>query len=56
MIRILILDDEEAACNILSILVKKYMPLDHEIRTVQDPASALKLLQTYKPSLVMLDI
>ena len=29
MIRILILDDEEAACNILAVLIGKYMPLAH---------------------------
>lgn len=56
MIRILILDDEEAACNILSILIRKHMPLEHEIRTVQDPEQALVLLSTYQPTLVMLDI
>ena len=56
MIRILILDDEEAACNILSILIRKYMPLEHEIHCEQDPAKALLLLDTYKPTLVMLDI
>jgi two-component system LytT family response regulator len=56
MIRILILDDEEAACNILSILIKKYMSLEHEIRIEQDPELALELLTTYHPTLVMLDI
>ena len=56
MLRILILDDEEAACNILSILIKKHLPLEHEIRSEQDPVKALELLETYKPTLVMLDI
>lgn len=56
MIRILIIDDEEAACNILSILIRKYMPLEHEILVEQDPARALLLLDTYRPTLVMLDI
>jgi two-component system LytT family response regulator len=56
MIRILILDDEEAACNILSILISKNMPLEHEIRCEQDPAKALEILEAYKPTLVMLDI
>ena len=32
------------------------MPLEHEIRCEQDPAKALVLLETYKPTLVMLDI
>ena len=56
MIRILILDDEEAACNILAMLIAKNMPLEHEIRIEQDPAKALSILPTYKPTLVMLDI
>ncbi|MFZ1676248.1 MAG: LytTR family DNA-binding domain-containing protein [Saprospiraceae bacterium] len=56
MIRILILDDEEAACNMLSVLISKYMPLAHEIRSEQDPAKALLLLDEFKPTLVMLDI
>ena len=56
MIRILILDDEEAACNILAVLIGKYMPLAHEIRMEQDPARALQLLSDFHPTLVMLDI
>ena len=56
MIRILILDDEAAACNILSILVRKHMPVEHEIRTVQYPREALDMLATFQPHLVMLDI
>lgn len=56
MIRILILDDEEAACNILSVLIRKFMPLEHEVLCLQDPAEALTILDTYKPTLVMLDI
>lgn len=56
MIRILILDDEEAACNILSVLISKYMPLPHDIRSEQDPAKALLILDEFKPTLVMLDI
>ncbi len=56
MIRILILDDEEAACNILAVLIRKYMPLEYELQTEQDPVKAIALLENYKPSLVMLDI
>lgn len=56
MIRILILDDEEAACNILTILINKHMPLEHEVKSEQDPLKALALLKSYKPTLVMLDI
>ncbi len=40
----------------LSILVQKNMPLPHEIRIDQDPAHALTILESYQPTLVMLDI
>jgi len=56
MIRILILDDEEAACNILAILIRKNMPYEHEILTEQDPMKALQVLDSFLPTLVMLDI
>lgn len=56
MIRILILDDEEAACNILEILIRKNMMYEHEIRKEQHPLKALQLLETFQPTLVMLDI
>lgn len=56
MIRILIIDDEEAACNILSVLIRKYMPLEHEVRIEQDPGKALAILGAFHPTLVMLDI
>ena len=56
MIRILIIDDEEAAGNILTLLIRKHIPMEHEIRYEQDPAKALQILDSYKPSLVMLDI
>lgn len=56
VIRILIIDDEQSACNILSVLIDKYMPLAHEIRIEQNPVSALQMLDTFHPTLVMLDI
>ena len=43
MIKILIIDDEEAACNILAILIGKYMPLAHQIK---DRAGSCKSLAT----------
>jgi two-component system LytT family response regulator len=55
-IRILILDDEIAACNMLSMLLRKYMPAAHEIVVHQRPVEALAALTVYKPDLIMLDI
>lgn len=56
MIRILIVDDEEAAGNILKVLIQKQLKVPYEIKVEQDPARALKELDTYQPTLVMLDI
>lgn len=56
MIKILIIDDEEAACNILKILIGKYVPKPVEIITCTSPTEGLNLLKTFQPQLVMLDI
>jgi two-component system LytT family response regulator len=56
MIRILIVDDEEAAGNILKVLIQKQLKVPYEIKVEQDPVRALKELETYQPTLVMLDI
>lgn len=56
MIRILIVDDEEAAGNILRVLIQKHLRAPHEIRVERDPSKALSILGSYQPTLVMLDI
>lgn len=56
MTRILIVDDEMPACNILTILIRKVMQVEHEIRAFQDPKEALQALPDFKPDLIMLDI
>lgn len=56
MIKILIVDDEQAAGNILKVLIQKHFRAPHEILTEHDPETALAHLPTYQPTLVMLDI
>jgi len=56
MIKILIVDDEEAAGNILKVLIQKHLRAPHEIRIERDPALAITILDSYQPTLVMLDI
>jgi two-component system, LytTR family, response regulator len=56
MIRILIVDDEAAASNILRLLIEKILPVEKEIRTCNDPVEALALIPKWNPSLLMLDI
>jgi two-component system, LytTR family, response regulator len=56
MIKILIVDDEAAAGNILKILIEKHIALPTEIRYCAAAKDALEILTTFNPTLVMLDI
>ncbi len=56
MLKILIIDDEEAAGNILKVLIEKHVPLQKEIIFCNSPEQALIVLPEFKPGLVMLDI
>lgn len=56
MIRILIVDDEEAASNILKLLIQKYIPIAREIITCSHPEQAFEIIKTFRPTLLMLDI
>jgi two-component system LytT family response regulator len=56
MIKILIVDDEQSAGRILKLLIEKHIPGEKQIEISNIPTEALTLLETFKPSLVMLDI
>lgn len=56
MLKILIVDDEEAAGNVLKVLIEKHVPLVKEIMYCNSPEKALELLPVFQPGLVMLDI
>lgn len=56
MIRILIVDDEVAAGNILKILIEKHIAVNTEIRYCATAEEALLMLQLFNPTLLMLDI
>jgi two-component system, LytTR family, response regulator len=56
MLKILIIDDEEAAGNILKILIEKNISIPKEIIYCNSPEQGLEVLSTFQPSLVMLDI
>ncbi len=55
-VKILIVDDEPAAGNILQLLIEKHVPGEKFIRYFSSPEEALAVLPEFKPSLVMLDI
>lgn len=56
MLKILIVDDEEAAGNILKILIEKSISIQKEIMYCNSPEKGLEILPVFQPSLVMLDI
>jgi two-component system, LytTR family, response regulator len=56
MLKILIVDDEEAAGNVLKLLIEKKITAEKEIMYCSSPDAALAALPVFKPSLVMLDI
>ncbi|HEV7782740.1 MAG TPA: LytTR family DNA-binding domain-containing protein [Chitinophagaceae bacterium] len=56
MTKILIIDDEIAAGNILKVLIQKHIPAVTEICYCDNVTKALELLKTFNPTLVMLDI
>jgi two-component system LytT family response regulator len=56
MLKILIVDDEGAAGNVLRILIEKHIPMEKEVRYCSSPEEGLLLLESFAPSLLMLDI
>ena len=55
MIKILIVDDEQSAGRILKLLIERHIPGEKQVEISNKPEEALEMLDTYKPSLVMLD-
>jgi two-component system, LytTR family, response regulator len=56
MIKALIIDDEPSAVKTLTLLLSHYVPEITELKSTNDPHDGLRLLKTYKPDLLFLDI
>lgn len=56
MIKILIVDDEPGASNILKILIENHVPAVHEVLTCNIPEDVAALVSSFNPTLLMLDI
>ena len=56
MLKVLILDDELSAGKVLKLLIEKFIPVEKEIMVFQSSQEALACLETFNPSLIMLDI
>lgn len=56
MIKILIVDDEFSAGNVIKLLIEKHIAGDKEVMVCQSAQEALEIIPIFKPSLVMLDV
>lgn len=56
MINALIVDDEEACCEVLELLLEKYCPQVNVVASCHSVAEAMNALSTYKVNLLFLDI
>lgn len=52
MSKILIIDDEQSIGELLTRVLKD----EHEVKAIQDAGEALKIIESYKPDCVLLDI
>ncbi len=55
MINALIIDDP-AAVDSLTLMVHQYLPEITELKTIHDPVKAFRLVRTFKPQLILLDL
>lgn len=56
MIRALIIDDEPSALKTLTLLLSYYAPEIKELKSTNDPHDGLRLIKSWKPDLLFLDI
>lgn len=56
MIKALIIDDEQAAANVVNMLVTKYVPAVTELHVAIGAASGIAAIRAVQPDLVFLDI
>jgi two-component system LytT family response regulator len=56
ILKILIVDDEASAGNILKVLIEKHIAVATEIHYCNSAKDALEMLKTFNPTVIMLDI
>ena len=56
MLKILIIDDEVSAGNILKVLIAKHIDTESDIYYCDTAREALEVIETFNPTLIMLDI
>jgi len=56
MMRILIVDDEPAAANMLQVLINLHIEVDKEVLTCTSADEALEQITVFRPTLLLLDV
>lgn len=56
MIKALIIDDEQVAVNVLTLMIERHLPEVTTVRSLTNPALAAELISGYRPDIVFLDI
>ncbi|MEP7252903.1 MAG: LytTR family DNA-binding domain-containing protein [Ginsengibacter sp.] len=56
MINALIIDDEEVAVNVLTLMIERHIPEITSIKSITSTSQALALIAAFKPDIVFLDI
>ncbi len=56
MIKALLIDDEPAAINTLTLMLQHYAPEITIIKSTNNPHEGLELIKTYQPGLLFLDV
>ncbi|MGC4235682.1 MAG: LytTR family DNA-binding domain-containing protein [Niabella sp.] len=56
MTKILIIDDEAAASNMLKLLIEKHVAGEKQVQVCNNPTTAVAVITGFQPHLIMLDI
>jgi two-component system LytT family response regulator len=56
MIKALIIDDEQVAVNVLSLMIERHLPEIATVKFLTNPGLAIPFIADYKPDIVFLDI
>lgn len=56
MIKALLIDDEPAAINTLTLMLQHYAPQVQQIKSTNNPNEGLDLIKTWQPDLLFLDV
>ncbi len=56
MVKALIIDDEQIAVNVLTLMIERHLPEITSVKSLTNPAQAPALISEYSPDIVFLDI